>query len=59
VLELSPEEMRSRFAGATGHSQGVVTAAIISRDINGKGWAGFTENALQGLTLLFYIGMRG
>ena len=59
ALGLSPEEMRSKFSGATGHSQGVVTATIISKQLDGKGWEAFENAALEGLKLLFYIGMRG
>lgn len=58
ALGLSPAQLRSRFAGGTGHSQGVVTACIIARD-DGQDWAGFVDSALVGLRLLFYIGLRG
>jgi malonyl CoA-acyl carrier protein transacylase len=58
ALGLSPAQMRARFAGGTGHSQGVVTACVIARD-DAKDWEGFVETALVGLRLLFYIGLRG
>ena len=59
ALSLSPDEFRAKFAGATGHSQGVVTACIIARDNKGQGWEEFFVNSLNGLRLLFYIGLRG
>ncbi|WVQ99903.1 hypothetical protein IAU59_007046 [Kwoniella sp. CBS 9459] len=56
VLDLSPAEMRSRFKGATGHSQGVISAVAVA---SSDSWASLEENVLKAVKHLFYIGLRG
>lgn len=52
--------MAAKFQGATGHSQGVVTAALIAMDQDNKDWESFdTHAAPKALKVLFYIGLRG
>ncbi|KAL8691150.1 MAG: hypothetical protein Q9218_003562 [Villophora microphyllina] len=50
-----PGEVRGRFAGATGHSQGIVTAAAISA---ASSWESFAKVTKDALTILFWIGSR-
>jgi fatty acid synthase subunit beta len=59
ALDFEPDAFRDRLKGATGHSQGVVTAAVIAMSTGAKGWDGFVENALEGLKVLFFIGLLG
>ncbi|GAA6057216.1 hypothetical protein JCM3770_003265 [Rhodotorula araucariae] len=62
---LGPAELGAQFKGATGHSQGVVSALVIARDYppaQGDGsdaWEPFYEQALRGLSVLFQIGLQG
>ncbi|KAK3715893.1 beta subunit of fatty acid synthetase [Vermiconidia calcicola] len=55
VLGTHPGHVRDRFAGTTGHSQGVVTAAAIAASSN---WGAFDKAARDALTILFWIGSR-
>lgn len=54
--DLTPGEMRSRFTGATGHSQGIVSAVAIA---SSDSYDSFDVNSLKALRLLFYLGLRG
>ncbi|EIN09976.1 fatty acid synthase [Punctularia strigosozonata HHB-11173 SS5] len=56
VLALSPADMRARFAGATGHSQGVVSAVAIAASDSPTS---FLANAKKALRWLFFCGLRG
>ncbi|KIR78245.1 fatty acid synthase subunit beta, fungi type [Cryptococcus gattii EJB2] len=56
VTDLSPAEMRERFKGATGHSQGVISAVAIA---SSSAWSSLYENILKAVKQLFYIGLRG
>lgn len=62
---LGPHELGAKFKGATGHSQGVVSAAVIARSYPPQqagvadAWEPFYEHALYGLTVLFQIGLQG
>ncbi|RXK40211.1 hypothetical protein M231_02485 [Tremella mesenterica] len=56
VTDLTPGEMRDLFKGATGHSQGIVSAVAIAASAT---WAALDENILKAVKLLFYIGLRG
>ncbi len=56
VADLAPGEMRALFRGATGHSQGVVSAVCLAAS---DSYAAFDANAQKALRQLFYIGMRG
>ncbi|KAI9803150.1 MAG: beta subunit of fatty acid synthetase [Piccolia ochrophora] len=55
VLGRTPGDIRDRFSGATGHSQGVVTAAAIAA---ADSWESFQKVAMDALTILFWIGSR-
>ncbi len=55
VLGSHPGKIRERFCGATGHSQGVVTATAIAAADN---WDSFAKVAMDALTILFWIGCR-
>ena len=56
VSGLSPAELSARFSGASGHSQGLVTAIAIS---SSKDDASFVDNARKALKWLFFAGLRG
>lgn len=55
ILGKAPGELRNRFAGATGHSQGIVTAAAIA---SASTWESFNKISSDTLTILFWIGCR-
>lgn len=55
VLELSPEQMGRSFVGTTGHSQGIISAAVIALSSTEDE---FTANTTKALQLLFWIGLR-
>lgn len=55
VVGREPGEILERFAGTTGHSQGVVTAAAIA---SATSWEAFGKAAKDALTMLFWIGLR-
>ena len=55
VLGTHPGNVRERLSGATGHSQGVVTAAAIAASRN---WETFDKSSRDALTILFWIGSR-
>ena len=56
VAGLSPGELRSRITGATGHSQGVVSAVTIAASAT---FDEFIDNSRKALKWLFYSGLRG
>jgi len=53
---LTPGEMRKLLQGATGHSQGIVSAVAIAAS---DSFESFTENATKALRWLFFCGLRG
>ncbi len=53
VLGLTPGEVRARFSGTTGHSQGIITAAAVA---SAESWDAFYDAARAALTTLFWIG---
>ncbi|KAI9292989.1 fatty acid synthase [Neoconidiobolus thromboides FSU 785] len=55
VLDMSPDQLRNHFHGATGHSQGIISAVVIASSSNEES---FYENAEKALGLLFWIGTR-
>ncbi|KAL8949584.1 MAG: hypothetical protein Q9222_004320 [Ikaeria aurantiellina] len=55
TLGLGPGDVRERFSGVTGHSQGIVTAAAIAA---ADSWETFDKAAKNALTVLFWIGSR-
>ena len=54
-LGLEPSEVRERFAGTTGHSQGIVTSALLATVTS---WESFDKAAKDTVTILFWIGSR-
>src|SRR5215471_17807471 len=56
VSGLTPGELRDRISGATGHSQGIVSAVAIAASAT---FESFTENSLKALKWLFFSGLRG
>lgn len=56
VAGVSPGEIRDRLAGATGHSQGIVSAVAIAASNSHQS---FYENAKKALKWLFFSGLRG
>ena len=55
TLGKTPGEVRERLNGATGHSQGIVTAAAVAA---ADSWDSFDKYAKDALTILFWIGSR-
>jgi fatty acid synthase subunit alpha, fungi type len=51
-----PQEMRSRIAGTTGHSQGIVSSFAISASTT---FESFTSNVVKASKWLFFAGLRG
>ena len=51
----TPGDIRQKFLGTTGHSQGIVTAAAIAA---ADSWESFEKVAKKALTMLFWIGSR-
>ena len=56
VANLTPGELRSRIGGATGHSQGIVSAVAIAASAT---FEGFVDNSRKALEWLFYSDIRG
>lgn len=65
---LGPAELGAKFNGATGHSQGVISACVIaaayppathSTGSSSDAWEPFYAHACHGLTVLFQIGLQG
>lgn len=56
IANLTPGELRARLHGATGHSQGIVSAVCISAS---SGFESFDANAAKALRWLFSCGSRG
>lgn len=59
---LTPNQLSSQLSGGvTGHSQGVVVAALIAGRLSASkdDWPTFYQSAVRALTLLFHIGLRG
>ncbi|KAJ9060861.1 fatty acid synthase alpha subunit Lsd1 [Entomophthora muscae] len=55
VLGMTPEQMRNHFVGATGHSQGIISAVAIASSSDEES---FFKNSEKALGLLFWIGTR-
>lgn len=56
VAGLTPGQLRDRIGGATGHSQGIVSAVAIS---SSSTFEELTANSRKALKWLFYSGLRG
>ncbi|KAI1392857.1 fatty acid synthase beta subunit [Hypoxylon trugodes] len=54
-LGTHPGGMRNRLSGTTGHSQGIILAAIIAASSN---WQSFEAQGKKALAILFWIGVR-
>ncbi|EKG18861.1 hypothetical protein MPH_03877 [Macrophomina phaseolina MS6] len=55
VLGLSPGEFRHSISGTTGHSQGIVVAAVTAA---ADSWDSFYRLSAAALSILFWIGVR-
>lgn len=55
ALGLTPGDVIERFSGTTGHSQGIVTAALLATVDD---WDSFAKAAKQAIIILFWIGCR-
>ena len=56
VSNLTPGKLHSQLSGATGHSQGIVSAVIISASGTFKE---FADNSCEAIKWFFYSGLRG
>jgi fatty acid synthase subunit alpha len=56
IANLTPGELRSRLSGATGHSQGIVSAVVIAASGT---FEEFADNSHKAIKWLFYSGLRG
>ncbi|KZW02887.1 fatty acid synthase [Exidia glandulosa HHB12029] len=56
VTNLTPGDMRAALKGATGHSQGIVSAVCIAASTC---FESYTTNACKALKWLFFCGLRG
>ncbi|AOA61009.1 Fatty acid synthase subunit beta [Komagataella phaffii CBS 7435] len=56
ILGITPGQLRDSLKGTTGHSQGLVTAVVVS---SADSWESFEKLALQAVEFMFYIGVRG
>ncbi|RPD59601.1 fatty acid synthase [Lentinus tigrinus ALCF2SS1-6] len=56
VSQLTPGELRSRLRGATGHSQGIISAVCIAASTS---YESFFENSRKSLKWSFYCSLRG
>lgn len=56
VSGLTPGQLRDHIAGATGHSQGIVSAIAISAS---SSYESFNVNVKKAIRWLFFCGMRG
>jgi len=56
VTNLNPGQVRDRITGATGHSQGIVSAVVVSASGT---FDDLTSNSRKALRWLFYSGVRG
>ncbi|KAI1414020.1 fatty acid synthase beta subunit [Hypoxylon sp. FL1857] len=55
ALGTHPGGMRNRLSGTTGHSQGIILAAIIAASTD---WQSFEAQGKKALAILFWIGVR-
>ncbi|KAL7620270.1 beta subunit of fatty acid synthetase [Parahypoxylon ruwenzoriense] len=55
ALGTHPGGIRDRLSGTTGHSQGIILAAIIAASAN---WESFEVQGKKALAILFWIGVR-
>lgn len=55
VLGKSPGDMRQSLGGLTGHSQGIIAAAVVARS---DSWESFYDSAKLAVEMLFWIGFE-
>lgn len=55
VTDITPGQMRALFKGATGHSQGIISAVAIASSTDST----LVDNVLKAIKHLFHIGLRG
>lgn len=55
ALGKHPGQLRERFSGTTGHSQGIVTSVAVAAS---DSWDSFYDACTKALTILFWIGLR-
>ena len=55
VAGKSPGEMRATLQGVTGHSQGIVAAAVVARS---ESWETFLDSTQIAMEMLFWIGFE-
>ncbi|CAL9729237.1 fatty acid synthase subunit beta [Monosporozyma unispora] len=55
ILGFTPGQLRDHLAGATGHSQGLVTAIAIAES---DSWESFLDIIKKAISILFFIGVR-
>eukprot|EP01127_Copromyxa_protea_P004216 TRINITY_DN14111_c0_g1_i1.p1 TRINITY_DN14111_c0_g1~~TRINITY_DN14111_c0_g1_i1.p1 ORF type:complete len:3881 (+),score=986.19 TRINITY_DN14111_c0_g1_i1:27-11669(+) len=55
ILKITPGEFRDKFVSVAGHSQGVVSAVVISKSSTHEE---FIANSIKALQMLFWIGLR-
>ncbi|KAH6654701.1 putative fatty acid synthase subunit beta [Truncatella angustata] len=55
VLGFTPQDMRKRFIGVTGHSLGVLAALVVTRS---KDWVTFYACALYAVEMSFWVGLH-
>ncbi|TXT15634.1 hypothetical protein VHUM_00137 [Vanrija humicola] len=56
IADVSPGELRELYKGATGHSQGIISAVAIAASTS---WESLYENIEKAVRLLFFVGLRG
>lgn len=56
ITDVSPGELRDIIKGATGHSQGIISAVAIAASTS---WESLETNIAKAVKLLFYVGLRG
>lgn len=56
VSGVTPGQFRERIRGATGHSQGIISAVVLATS---ESYENFQSNLVKALALLFHIGKRG
>jgi fatty acid synthase subunit alpha, fungi type len=55
VANVTPGELRSHFAGVTGHSQGITSAVVVAASAT---FEDFTKNSIKATRWQFFSGMR-
>jgi fatty acid synthase subunit beta len=56
IADVTPGDLREIIKGATGHSQGIISAVAVAASTS---WESLEENIAKAVKFLFYIGLRG